>query len=157
AAAFRLTEAGATVEEPAIHIDDIWPAFGIYTRGYALYEPDVALPYVQSQENLAKCLRDPELLMPGVAQLLQAPLPSAAEYREAKAMTAAAQQQLNRIFASHDVICSPTMAVVAPPIPAGWAQPYDDDHMGTHYTSVVNVSHGTAASFPCGLVDDLPV
>lgn len=157
AAAFRLAEAGAIVEEPTIHIDDIWPAFGTYTRGYALYEPGIRLPYVQSAENLAKCLQNPDLLMPGVAQLLQAPLPSAAEYQEAKAMIKAAQEQLSRIFAHHDVICSPTMSGIAPPIPDGWGHPYDDDHMGTHYTSVVNVSHGTAASFPCGLVDELPV
>jgi Asp-tRNA(Asn)/Glu-tRNA(Gln) amidotransferase A subunit family amidase len=155
-AALRLREAGAIVEEPTVQIDDIWPAFSVYTRGFARYEAGVSVPFVQSDDNTARCLASPELLMPGVADLLSAPPPSAAEYRRAKAAIERARAHLETLFARYDVICSPTMATVAPPIPEGWGHPYADAHMGTHYTSVVNVAHGTAASYPCGLVDGLP-
>ena len=115
------------------------------------------MPYVQREENLAKCRQQPEKLMPGVAELLAAPPPTIGEYNKAKTQIAGVLEQWDALFSRYDIICSPTMPMVAPLIPDGWISPYRDNHMGTHYTSVVNVSHGSAASFPCGTVDGLPV
>ena len=64
---------------------------------------------------------------------------------------------MHAVFAAHDVICSPTMATVAPIAPAGWATPYADPYMGTNFTFIANSTGCPAASVPCGLVDGLPV
>ena len=64
---------------------------------------------------------------------------------------------MSSVFATHDVICSPTMATVAPVAPAGWASPYSDPYMGTNFTFIANSTGCPAASLPCGLVDGLPV
>ena len=64
---------------------------------------------------------------------------------------------MDELFASHDVICSPTMATVAPVAPAGWASAYGDSFMGTHFTFIANATSCPAISIPCGLVDGLPV
>jgi Asp-tRNA(Asn)/Glu-tRNA(Gln) amidotransferase A subunit family amidase len=157
AGALMLAKAGAIVEEPSVFFDDIWPAFGVYTRGYALYEPGVAMPYVQSKEHLTRCMQHPELLMPGVAELLSAPAPSQDEYKQAKAIIKKVLKQWQDVFARYDLLCSPTMPNIAPCIIDGNGTPYADDRMGTNYTSIVNITHGTAASFPCGEVDNLPV
>lgn len=65
--------------------------------------------------------------------------------------------QLDRIFTRHDVICTPTMITVAPPIPAGWASPYDNPYMGTDFTFIANTAGYPAATVPCGLVRGMPV
>jgi aspartyl-tRNA(Asn)/glutamyl-tRNA(Gln) amidotransferase subunit A len=65
--------------------------------------------------------------------------------------------QMRALFESHDVICTPTMAVVAPVVPDGWATPYPDPFMGTNFTFIANATGCPAASVPCGLVDGLPV
>jgi Asp-tRNA(Asn)/Glu-tRNA(Gln) amidotransferase A subunit family amidase len=50
------------------------------------------------------------------------------------------------------------MPDVAPAVPEGWASPYPEpDRYGTHYLSFVNFTACTAASYPCGFVDGLPV
>lgn len=65
--------------------------------------------------------------------------------------------QLDPIFANHDVICSPTMLTVAPPVPTGWATPYDNMFMGTDFTFIANTMGYPAVTVPCGLVRGLPV
>lgn len=79
--------------------------------------------------------------------LADVPLPTEEELRGA----------MDRIFADHDVLCSPTMAWVAPPVPAGWASPYPDSYSGTNFTFIANATHRPAATVPCGLVRGLPV
>ena len=64
---------------------------------------------------------------------------------------------MHAVFATHDVLCSPTMATVAPVAPPGWATPYADSYMGTNFTFIANSTGCPAASVPCGLVDGLPV
>ncbi len=61
------------------------------------------------------------------------------------------------VFERFDVVCSPTMPVVAPRAPAGWATPYADPFMGTNFTFLANATGCSAASVPCGLADGLPV
>lgn len=65
--------------------------------------------------------------------------------------------QLDRIFRRFDVICTPTMNVVAPVARPGWGSPYDDYYMGTNFTFIANATHCPAISVPCGYVRDLPV
>ncbi|MDG2005379.1 MAG: amidase [Novosphingobium sp.] len=64
---------------------------------------------------------------------------------------------IDSIFEEHDVLCTPTMAVVAPPAPQGWAQPYPDHFMGTNFTFIANATGRPAVTVPCGFVRDLPV
>jgi len=111
-------------------------------------------PLTTTAEFRALCARHLELLSP-VSQLMYAPTssplpptgPSVEELKSAMAV----------LFASHDVVCSPTMATVAPPAPPGWRTPYDDPYMGTNFTFIANTTGCPAASVPAGLVDGLPV
>ena len=64
---------------------------------------------------------------------------------------------MSELFERYDVLCSPTMAVVAPIAPEGWGSPYSDPFMGTNFTFLANATGCPAASVPCGLVDGLPV
>lgn len=65
-------------------------------------------------------------------------------------------QPVARLLARHDVICTPTMANVAPIAPAGWASAYPNVFMGTDYTFIANALHLPAVTLPCGLVGGLP-
>lgn len=64
---------------------------------------------------------------------------------------------MDELFSQHDVVCSPTMATVAPLAPTGWASAYEDSFMGTHFTFIANATGCPAVSIPCGLVDGMPV
>jgi len=64
---------------------------------------------------------------------------------------------MDAIFEGHDVLCSPTMALVAPIAPPDWASPYCDDFSGTNLTFIVNATGCPAVSVPCGLSEGLPV
>lgn len=64
---------------------------------------------------------------------------------------------MDEVFAEYDVICTPTMADVAPIAPPGWASAYRDSFMGTHFTFIANATSLPAITLPCGLVDGLPV
>lgn len=63
---------------------------------------------------------------------------------------------VDELFGQYDVVCSPTMATVAPIAPTGWASAYADSFMGTHFTFIANATGCPAISIPCGLVDGMP-
>lgn len=67
------------------------------------------------------------------------------------------QGAMDAIFAEHDVLCSPTMAWIAPEVPDGWASPYPDDYSGTNFTFIANATGCPGISLPCGLSDGMPV
>jgi Asp-tRNA(Asn)/Glu-tRNA(Gln) amidotransferase A subunit family amidase len=64
---------------------------------------------------------------------------------------------LGTIFREHDVLCTPTMAWVAPRAPEGWGNPYPDTYSGTNFTFIANATGRPAVSAPCGLSEGLPV
>ena len=68
----------------------------------------------------------------------------------------------DNIFAKYDLICTPTLGIIAPEVPAGeWDQPYTDpfyaNHISTCYTYIANILGLPAASVPCGFVDGMPI
>src|SRR5690606_38260094 len=144
--------AGAVVEEPGIRIDDIWPIFRFASLGMG-----GPVPYVQSDENLARVRAHPEKLSPPVAAALLDDTAPPVSADDAVAEVERIVGQVRSVLDRYDVICSPTMPLVAPRIPDGWDTPSPTEHMGTWYLSVINALKGTAASHPAGLVDGLPV
>lgn len=76
---------------------------------------------------------------------------------EGRPSVAGLRNKMNSIFAKYDVLCSPTMTVVAPVAKPGWATPYEDPYMGTNMTFVANSTRCPAVTVPCGFVRDLPV
>lgn len=64
---------------------------------------------------------------------------------------------MDKLLSRHDVLCSPTMATVAPTAPTGWGSAYADHFMGTHFTFIANATGCPGISIPCGLIDGLPV
>ena len=122
----------------------MWPVFGS------------EVPLTATPEFRALCTRYRHLLTPPsqiTYQASSAPVMTSAQLPTAEELKSA----MNAVFAAHDVICSPTMATVAPVAPAGWATPYADPYMGTNFTFIANSTGCPAASVPCGLVDGLPV
>jgi Asp-tRNA(Asn)/Glu-tRNA(Gln) amidotransferase A subunit family amidase len=88
---------------------------------------------------------------------MSAPPVSREEYEDAKRWTAALKQKFQSLFERYDAILSPTMPVVAPLLPPGIADPYPEFCCGTYFTAIANLAELPAASYPCGLLDGLPV
>lgn len=65
--------------------------------------------------------------------------------------------RMRRLFERYEVLCSPTMPVVAPTASDGWATPYTDPFMGTNFTFLANHAGCPAASVPCGFGRGLPI
>ncbi|MGX7681201.1 amidase [Jatrophihabitans sp. DSM 45814] len=113
------------------------------------------VPFTQRAEFLELCSANRGLLAPHSQLSIgrEQPIPDAAEIQR--------QDDLRRsvlaLFDRYDVICSPTMAVLAPLAPPNWGSPYADPYMGTNFTFIANHIGAPAASIPCGFVDGLPV
>jgi Asp-tRNA(Asn)/Glu-tRNA(Gln) amidotransferase A subunit family amidase len=114
------------------------------------------VPLTATPQFQALCRKYIHLLTPAAQLVAQAsaqpptplgPMPTTDELMAA----------VNAVFDSHDVICTPTMATVAPPARDDWASPYGDVYMGTNFTFIANSTGCAAASIPCGTVDGLPV
>jgi Asp-tRNA(Asn)/Glu-tRNA(Gln) amidotransferase A subunit family amidase len=178
----RTTAAGARVEEITGRLEHPWGdgslladlqaavANGSWSLDYADSDiPDTSteqqwmwaafggsVPLTATTEFKALCMRYRHLLTPPSQLAYQVPSPApvaSAQQPTAEELMSA----MTAVFALHDVICSPTMATVAPVAPAGWATPYADPYMGTNFTFIANSTGCPAASVPCGLVDGLPV
>lgn len=71
------------------------------------------------------------------------------------------QRWADDVFERFDLICSPVFPFVAPRIPEGWDQPYENEHfarhMSTSFTYIANILGLPAASVPCGFVDGMPI
>lgn len=154
----RFTEAGAIVDAPEIRFPDeqAWQVFltlneTSYRRGGRLLD---FTPEQQAQ------------LTPPTKQMLELvksrPAISTEQWHDALKNRAEVMRWMSGLFADHDLICTPTLGIVAPEIPeAPWAQPYPDkyyeNHISTCYTYMVNVLGLPAASVPCGFIDGLPI
>jgi len=151
----RLAAAGATVESPTIEIEDIWPVFGLVTLGAGLYD-GARTPYMTSPAHVARLLDGLHLLTPPLQASAASAPPTTDQYAEAMVTVDRVRAQFRNWFERYDVICTPTMATLAPLSPQDWTMPYPDGRMGTNYTGYANVCRLTAASYPCGPIDGLP-
>jgi Asp-tRNA(Asn)/Glu-tRNA(Gln) amidotransferase A subunit family amidase len=112
-------------------------------------------PLTSSAEFQNLCRRHAHLLTPP-AQLTYRAAARGTEPPASVPDIAALRASVEAVHARFDVICSPTMASVAPVAPPGWATPYPDAYMGTNFTFIANTTGCPAASIPSGLVDGLP-
>ena len=179
AALGMLDGAGAAVSAVADHIAHPWGDDGammapiqqaVGAGGYATV-PTGAIPDTQSAESwLAEASAIPGRTVFEIPEfrelyarhtgLLTPPQRLLTNIRPASGNPPSADELravMDRIFEKHDVLCSPTMAVVAPVAPPGWAQPYPDLFMGTNFTFIANATARPAVTVPCGFVRDLPV
>ena len=155
----RLLEAeGAVVDQPAARIPDVWDAWIAVRNGRPVYE-DVPVPFTQSREFLAQ-LEDPakrELFCDYNLNRVTTQAISRDEWAAGTRVRAAACARLDQLFESYAALITPTMSDVAPLIPDLFESPYPNTYSGTDYTLFVNFTGTTAASYPCGTVDGLPV
>jgi Asp-tRNA(Asn)/Glu-tRNA(Gln) amidotransferase A subunit family amidase len=178
AAVRALESAGAKVEELAACIPHPWGEgefmASVFAAAAAWDEPDPER-FAESPETgftepvLAASTAAsvgyfgaPEIqaLMQRHAQLLTPPQRLVAKHIRADAVVPSVdtlRAVMDSIFAAHDVLCSPTMAWVGPPVRPGWSSPYPDNYSGTNFTFIANATGCPAVSVPCGLIDGLPV
>jgi Asp-tRNA(Asn)/Glu-tRNA(Gln) amidotransferase A subunit family amidase len=155
-----LGDAIATVEEVDLRLEQVWETFFVVSAAYGRYRADERpLPFTLTPEfdNFRRRPENFDLLCPYTQAAMSYPPPSEPEYTEGLVNQQHLAEQFAEVFARFDVIVSPTMAVVAPPVDDGWGTPYDDDWMGTSFTAVVNMLRLTAVSYPVGLIDGLAV
>jgi Asp-tRNA(Asn)/Glu-tRNA(Gln) amidotransferase A subunit family amidase len=156
----QLQEIGATVDDVDVRLEHVWETFFVVSAAYGrYYEKERPLPFTLTPEFDAFRRRPEnfERLCPYTQEAMASTPPTAVDYREGLVRQGRLRQQFEEIFRSYDVVITPTMPVVAPPVDDGWGTPYGDDWMGTPFTAVVNMLKLTAMSYPVGLVDGLPV
>jgi aspartyl-tRNA(Asn)/glutamyl-tRNA(Gln) amidotransferase subunit A len=156
-AARDLESAGAHVEEPRLTIDDVWEPFHLATA-CARFEGG-PIPFTQTvafRERFEKA-EQLDLLTSYIRRKFAKPQATRARWEVAEAVRKETRQRLDALFESYDVILSPAVAWPAPVAPEDWVTPYPDTRMGTNFTALVNFARLTAATYPVGLVDGLPV
>lgn len=158
ATAFRLAEAGATVEDPGFKIGPSWPWFTNFLRGETIYG---AFPprFTNDPAFVARRLAPENFgrLSEYNQIALKAPAVTQEDYAAATRWVAELGRNLDALFERYDAILSPTLPVVAPILPEGLADPYPTFCCGTFYTAIANLLMLPALSFPAGLVDGMPV
>lgn len=141
------------------HWDDAWDAADAPSMDgeeewlWSLFA--AGTPVLEDERFRQFCLDHLDLLAPNNKLLMSYNGPT--EDVEGVARHERMSMQLLGLLDRYDVVCSPTMPVVAPLIPPGWAAPYADSYMGTNFTFIANSLGCPAASIPCGLVDGMPV
>jgi aspartyl-tRNA(Asn)/glutamyl-tRNA(Gln) amidotransferase subunit A len=165
AAAFALTDAGAEVDEPGVVLVDSYqvataPPDGSRYGGTHVHE---------LSEFAGVAATDPEWrtrLSPYInADLVAGSFPQPQDASEAQRRRDQVVGQLTELLESYDLVVTPTIDQVAPPIPDGWDYPYGPagsppDHSRrayTKYTLRVSLAGCPAASVPGGFVDGMPV
>jgi len=152
----QLAGAGADVHLGGIEIDDIWPAFMALTRG-AVELGGEHMVFTSTPGHLSRVTEDHALLIPPLQAAAEMGPLTRKEFATALEVIERVRRQMDELLRTYDVICSPTMATTAPPIPPDWEMPYRDERMGTNFTSMSNVCRQAALSYPVGLVEGLPV
>lgn len=149
---------GAHIDNPSLLFpdDQAWQVF--LTLNETSYQRGGRL-LTLSPEEAAK-------LTPPTQKMLEmvknSPKVTAKDQIKALELRADVQRWANNIFARYDLLCTPTLGITAPEIPAGeWDQPYTDPyyarHISTSYTYLANILGLPAASVPCGFINGLPV
>jgi Asp-tRNA(Asn)/Glu-tRNA(Gln) amidotransferase A subunit family amidase len=155
----QLERAGAHVEEPGLSIDDAWEWLRDQMYGAAFFG-EATPPRVSSREFDEFCRRPENFsrLTEYRQRALQLPPVTRERYEAAQRRTEALKASFGKLFERYDAIVSPTLPVVAPILPEGLGDPYPKKFCsGTYYTAAANLAELPAASFPCGLLDGLPV
>jgi Asp-tRNA(Asn)/Glu-tRNA(Gln) amidotransferase A subunit family amidase len=155
-----LQRAGVTVDDVDVRLEPYFEMFAVATSGYGRFRADERpIPYVRTTEFEERC-RQPEnfeKLCAYTQFAMSQPAPTAEQYSGALAYREQLVAQFDALFARYDILVSPTMHVTAPAVDDGWDTPYPDAWMGTPFTAVGNLLRLTAASYPVGLLDGLPV
>jgi Asp-tRNA(Asn)/Glu-tRNA(Gln) amidotransferase A subunit family amidase len=154
----RLERAGATVDELELRLTEVPETFFAASAGYLLYG-DGWMPYTRSPEFQERT-RSPEnrdRLCEYTVLASESPPTSREDYERALENRDRLRAAFDALFADHDVVVTPTMHVTAPLVHDGWGTPYPDPWMGTNFTGLVNILCLTAASYPVGPLDGLPV
>jgi Asp-tRNA(Asn)/Glu-tRNA(Gln) amidotransferase A subunit family amidase len=152
-AAFRLTEAGAEVDEIDRPIDDARSLI-------------VVLEQSDEFVSLLRSLFDDPEKAALLSEFFFDPTntgasPTGLKNREderslAREQQARITQRFTALFDRYDVLLSPTFGRVAPMIPPGWQWPVPMEEW-IAYTYLMNMTGTPAVSVPCGFVDGLPV
>jgi aspartyl-tRNA(Asn)/glutamyl-tRNA(Gln) amidotransferase subunit A len=165
AAAFALTEAGAEVDEPGVILLDSYqvataPPDGSRYGGTHVHELN---------EFAAVAAADPEWrtgLSPYInGDMVAGAFPQPQDPSGARRRREQVVGQLTELLETYDLVVTPTIDQVAPPIPEGWDYPYgpvgcSPDHSRrayTKYTLRVSLTGCPAASVRSGFVDGMPV
>jgi Asp-tRNA(Asn)/Glu-tRNA(Gln) amidotransferase A subunit family amidase len=151
-AALAFEELGAVVEEPGLRFFDPWDLFARDA------DPDLSPP--SGGEGplgaYAELLQDPAsraLLSPYVGQRDDRPTQLEYSLSIPPAVRSAQHDTIRRTFERFDVVRSPVIDHIAPVCHEARLVPWTY----TAYTLIANKAGHPAASFPCGVVDGMPV
>jgi Asp-tRNA(Asn)/Glu-tRNA(Gln) amidotransferase A subunit family amidase len=136
---------------------DVWEPFHLATA-CARFEGG-PIPFTQTaafRERFEKA-EQLDLLTSYIRRKFAKPQATRARWEVAEAVRKETRQRLDALFESCDVILSTAVAWPAPVAPEDWVTPYPDTRMGTNFTALVNFARLTAATYPVGLVEGLPV
>jgi len=155
--ASRFTDAGATVDAPSMVFPD--------EKAWSVFMQIAQISNRVGEKLMAYTPEERESLTPPLKELLSK-LGSNKITKEQEVKFLENRTDVLRwadnIFAKYDLICTPTLGIIAPEVPAGeWDQPYTDpfyaNHISTCYTYIANILGLPAASVPCGFVDGMPI
>lgn len=157
-AAATFERLGATIEEHAdAGVGDVAAAY--YTVKPRHFEHGEGPLQYRSSAEYRKLVEEPEklaLLCPYERE------PSSSgvklSYEEAAATRRRARGQFADLFARYDVLLTPTISAVAPPITNDWSNPFPDIyHQYICYTVAANFCGLPAISVPAGTINGLPI
>jgi Asp-tRNA(Asn)/Glu-tRNA(Gln) amidotransferase A subunit family amidase len=153
----RFAEAGATVDAPNIMLPD--------EKGWSVFMGTNQTSYRVGEKLMAYTAEEREKLTPPLKEILnRLGNQKITQQEEIKILENRTDvlRWVENIFAEYDLICTPTVGIIAPEVPTGeWDQPYTDPfyaaHISTCYTYLANILGLPAASVPCGFVDGMPI
>jgi Asp-tRNA(Asn)/Glu-tRNA(Gln) amidotransferase A subunit family amidase len=158
ATARRLMEAGASLEDAGLVLEDTWPRYTAFSGGELRFGLQTVSTW--TDPAFAERRRDPR----NVARMMEwnqrahaAPPPSRESYDAARAWAADMARTFQGLFERYDAILTPTLPEVPPILPADMSDPYRTGRCGTAFLAIANVLGLPALSYPAGLVEGLPV
>lgn len=155
-----LDEHGVRIVPTDFRVDRLWEMLGMLVPSTDT-EPLNPESHLAMPEVVAAAA-DPsreELLTPNTVAVAKMYRPPSVElYEQFEALRRDAMSTVDALFDDVDVIATPTMPVVAPPVPDDpWANPFTSTEYYTSLTSLANLCEIPAMTVPCGFIDGLPV